>query len=135
MRSSRSRHSSSIRSENRRSDMEILAMGKVLTAVRIENLQDLFDVEKGALPADSRRFVDVADALVDTVATLLSLPKRFIEKLGLKLHRTRTACTVPGTVSFGVYEPVRLTIQDRDCVIEVAEIPDDCPVLIGQIPL
>ncbi len=26
-------------------------------------------------------------------------------------------------------------VQDRDCYVEVAEIPDECPVLIGQIPL
>jgi len=30
---------------------------------------------------------------------------------------------------------VRLTIQDRDCISHVAEVPKDCPVLIGQIPL
>jgi hypothetical protein len=29
----------------------------------------------------------------------------------------------------------KLPIQERDCVIEVAEIPDDCPPLIGQVPL
>ena len=26
-------------------------------------------------------------------------------------------------------------MQNRDCIVEVAEIPDECPVLIGQIPL
>jgi hypothetical protein len=26
-------------------------------------------------------------------------------------------------------------VQDRDRVIEVAELPDGCPPLIGQIPL
>ena len=34
-----------------------------------------------------------------------------------------------------IYEPVRLTVQGRDCVIEVSELADDCPVLIGFIPL
>lgn len=31
---------------------------------------------------------------------------------------TRTARTSAGTVSFGIYEPFRLTIQGRDCAIE-----------------
>ncbi len=31
-----------------------------------------------------------------------------------------------------LYEAVRLTVQGRDCVIEVSEIPDACPVLIGN---
>jgi hypothetical protein len=26
-------------------------------------------------------------------------------------------------------------VQGRDCVVDVADIPDDCPVLIGQVPL
>ena len=38
-------------------------------------------------------------------------------------------------VDCGVYEAVRLTIQGRDCTADVAELPDDCPVLIGQLPL
>lgn len=34
-----------------------------------------------------------------------------------------------------VYGPVRLTVQGRDCNSDVSELPDDCPVLIGQVPL
>jgi hypothetical protein len=34
-----------------------------------------------------------------------------------------------------VYEAVRLTIQGRFCSVDVMEVPDDVPVLIGQIPL
>ena len=38
-------------------------------------------------------------------------------------------------MSFGIYGAVRLTVLGRDCIVEAAEIPDDCPVLIGQTPL
>ncbi len=34
-----------------------------------------------------------------------------------------------------MYDAVRLTIQGRDCTIDVLEVPDGVPVLIGQIPL
>ena len=34
-----------------------------------------------------------------------------------------------------VYGAVRLTIQGRDCLSDVIGIPDDCPMLIGQVPL
>jgi hypothetical protein len=30
---------------------------------------------------------------------------------------------------------VRLTIQGRDCAIDVREVPDDFPVFVGQVPL
>ncbi|MFH1265537.1 MAG: retroviral-like aspartic protease family protein [Planctomycetota bacterium] len=115
--------------------MEIVTMGKVTVPARIENLQDIYLADTGAPPAEQIRAIEVADALVDTGATLLSLPRRFVEQLGLKRTRTRTARTAAGVMQFGIYGAVRLTVQERDCIIEVAEIPDECPVLIGQVPL
>ena len=115
--------------------MEIATMGKVLVAAKIENMADLWEVRQGRMDPSQIRSVEVTNALVDTGATMLSLPRRLIQQLGLPRHRTRTARTSAGAISFGIYEPVRLTIQGRDCVIEVAEIPDDCPPLIGQVPL
>jgi predicted aspartyl protease len=115
--------------------MEILAMGKVVVSARIENLSDLIRTNAGDIPSDQVRGVEVDDALVDTGATLLSLPSRHVAALGLKRQRTRTARTTAGVFSFGIYEAVRLTIQGRDCVIEVCEVSDDCPPLIGQVPL
>jgi predicted aspartyl protease len=115
--------------------MEIVTMGKVVVSARIENLQDAYDVERGVLRADQLRTVEVSDALVDTGATLLSIPRRLIVQLGLTRRRTRTARTAAGIVSFGIYGGVRLTVQGRDCIAEVCEVPDECPVLIGQTPL
>ena len=54
--------------------MEILAMGKVVVSARIENLSDLIRTNAGDIPSDQVRGVEVDDALVDTGATLLSLP-------------------------------------------------------------
>jgi predicted aspartyl protease len=115
--------------------MEILTMGRVVVSAKIENLSDLNRMGAGDIPAGAVRSIDVNDALVDTGATMLSLPSRLIAALGLKRHRTRTAKTAAGVVSFGVYEAVRITVQERDCVSEVCELPDVCPPLIGQIPL
>ena len=115
--------------------MEIVTMGKVLVSAKIENLADQYASQRGTIPAEQIRFVEASDALIDTGVTMLSMPKRLIAQLGLRRQRTRTARTSAGTVSFGIYEAVRLTVQGRDCVIEVAEVPDECPVLIGQVPL
>jgi predicted aspartyl protease len=115
--------------------MEIVTIGKVVVPARIENLQDIHLADSGALSAEQMRAVDVADALVDSGATLLSVPRRLVQQLGLKRTRTRTARTAAGVVEFGIFQPVRLTVQGRDCVVEVAEIPDQCPVLVGQVPL
>jgi predicted aspartyl protease len=115
--------------------MEILTMGKVVVSAKIENLNDSIKVNDGLLDVRELRMVEINDALVDTGATMLSLPRKMVAQLGLKKCRKRTARTTAGIVSFDIFEPVRLTVQERDCIIEVAEIPDDCPPLIGQIPL
>jgi predicted aspartyl protease len=115
--------------------METASMGKVITAAKIENLDDLFSVDKGFLKPEQVRAIEVTDAMVDTGATTLSLPKRYIQQLGLRSVRTRKARTIRGSTTLQMYGTVRLTIQGRNGVCDVIEIPDDCPVLIGQIPL
>jgi predicted aspartyl protease len=63
------------------------------------------------------------------------MPLRLLNQLRLKRLKTVLARTVAGRVSFGIFEQVRLTIQGRDCEARVAEVADNCPVLIGFIPL
>jgi len=115
--------------------METETMGRVTVAAKIENLGDLFMASKGLLPADQVRSIEVNDAWVDTGATILSMPESMIQQLGLEPIRARTAITAAGTVTVKVHGTVRLTVQGRDCPTDVTELPDECPVLIGQIPL
>lgn len=110
-------------------------MGKVLVTAKIENLEDLFHVSQGQLRAEQVRAVEVTDALVDTGATGLLLPKKLIAQLGLQPLRTRQARTIAGSVSLSMYRAVRVTIQGRDCISDVAEIADEFSAVIGQVPL
>jgi predicted aspartyl protease len=110
-------------------------MGKVFVGATIENLGDIEMRERGLLPPEQVRRVDVPDALVDTGASTLLLPKRLIQQLGLRHYRTRQARGVGGNVSMPMYSAVWLTIQGRECAVDVGEVSDDLPVLIGQIPL
>ena len=110
-------------------------MGGVLTEATIENLQDLWDVHRGLLASEKSRRITVAEALVDTGATTLALPTRLIRQLGLTKRYTKRTTSSRGLGDTDVYEAVRLTIQGRDCTVDVMQVPDDVPVLIGQIPL
>ncbi len=110
-------------------------MGKVIVTALVENLDDLTLERTGALASDQVRRIEVNDALVDSGASGLLMPKRLIAKLGLAPLRSRTARTVGGTVSVQVYRAVRLTIQERDCILDVTEIGDDLPVRVGRVPL
>lgn len=79
--------------------------------------------------------MEVPDALVETGAAMLSLPRKYIAQLGLVPVRQRPARTAAGMTTLQIYDVVRLTVEGRDVPCEVAELPDECPALIGQIPL
>lgn len=115
--------------------MEIAAMGKVLVAAKLENIGDVLKTAMGELPADAIRSVEVTDALVDTGATTLLVPRSLIEKLGLVQFRTRASRSLGGDMEMPMFSAVRLTVQGRDCTLDVGQIPDGFPVLIGQVPL
>jgi len=115
--------------------METPTMGKVVVTAKIENLEDLFKAKRGLLPEDQVRGIEVHDAVVDTGATTLLLPKRMISALGLEPLRTRHSRGLGGDFLLPVYGTVRLTIQGRECPLDVGEIGDEYPVLVGQIPL
>jgi predicted aspartyl protease len=112
------------------------AMGRVTAAATIENMKDLWEVECGMRPADQARKIALQDALVDTGATVLSLPTASIRQLGLrKLASKRVTSSQGGVTEADLYEAVRLTIQGRTCTIDVLEVADNVPTLIGQVPL
>lgn len=114
---------------------EQATVGRVLTTATIENLKDLYLSESGQRAPDQVRRLVLTDALVDTGATFLSLPTRHIQHLGLKPFRARKVVTASGPREAMTYEAVRLTIQDRECTVDVLEVPDEVPTLIGQVPL
>jgi predicted aspartyl protease len=115
--------------------METKTMGKVTVLVTIENLSDLLNVNSGALGPEAVRRVEVDDALVDTGAKLLSVPQRLIDRLGLIPLERRRARTSAGMAETQIYRAACLTISGRRCTVDVAAVPDDCPVLVGYVPL
>jgi predicted aspartyl protease len=115
--------------------MELSTMGRVLTEATIENLEDLWAVKRGLMPAEQVRCLNITDALVDTGATLLTMPTRLIQQLGLSRTATKRISNFKGKTEADMYEAVRLTIQGRTCTMDVLEAPDNVPVLIGQLPL
>jgi predicted aspartyl protease len=98
-------------------------------------MEDLWAAKRGLIPPEQARKITVSDALVDTGATLLSLPTGLIKQLGLDKVGTRRGSSSTGGGEAALYGAVRLTIQNRTCTMDVMEVPDTVPVLIGQLPL
>jgi len=114
--------------------METAAMGRVMTAATVENIGDVWNAKQGIILNDQIRKIEM-EALVDTGATLLSLPTRMIQQLGLEPVTTKRVISSKGSTESTMYSAVRLTIMGRSCTMDVMEVPDDVPALIGQIPL
>lgn len=110
-------------------------MGRVLAVATIYNLGDLIEVERGRLTPTDVRQVVVNDALVDTDATTLSMPRSLLEQIGLTKQYEKRAMTAAGERIMNVFGTAKVVIMGRDCVTDVLEVPEGNPVLIGQIPL
>ena len=66
-------------------------MGRVVVSAKIENVIDLYALSKRQIEEHEVRRVEVSDAIVDTGATLVGMPKRLIDQLGIE--QIRTSCS------------------------------------------
>jgi len=76
-------------------------MGRVVTEATISNVHDVVEAKLGKLPAEQIRKMTVSDALVDSGATTLGLPKQFIDQLGLTKQYEKRAMTAGGRKLIG----------------------------------
>jgi predicted aspartyl protease len=89
--------------------------------------------EEEFIKPEEVRQVVVKDALVDTGASRLSLPKPLIQQLGLTPVGKARSMTANGIVERTVYSEVEFTILGRTGSIQITDLPDSAPVLIGHI--
>ena len=110
-------------------------MGKVWAEIEVFNSVDEGMAIAGSLsPKDIRHIL--VTALVDTGATMLMLPEKVIEALGLNVTRTANSRVADGrVVKRKIYGPVKVKFQQRTMQTEAVAISNDVPALLGQIPL
>jgi hypothetical protein len=108
---------------------------RIKVGARIENLEDVFGLSRGAIEPSHVRSLAADDAMVDPEVLGLLMPSQLITRLGLRPTTLRPMRTPSGTVQVRMYDAVRLTIQERGRVMEVQEIQGDSPILIGRLPL
>lgn len=109
-------------------------MGRITIKIKVENAVDFALAQQGQKLPQEVRWVEL-EARVDTGASLLCLPKPEIEALGLNSIGTRRVTTANGRVNRPIYGDARLTVLNRTCTIDVIELPEGTPPLLGYIPL
>lgn len=109
-------------------------MRRITVTIAVENAFDASLAQQGKLSPNEGRRVEL-EALVDTGASLLCLPKPRIEELGLSKIGTRRVTTANGKVDRDIYGDARLTVLNRTCTVDVIELSEATPALLGYIPL
>ncbi|MBI4531899.1 MAG: retroviral-like aspartic protease family protein [Candidatus Latescibacteria bacterium] len=109
-------------------------MGRIVEKIKVANLFDERDTQQGKIKAKDVRGLEV-EVLIDTGATFLCLKKNLIEALGLVPLGQKTVKTSNGRVTRTIYSTVTVYLKDRFAQVNVTELPEDCPNLLGQILL
>ena len=105
------------------------------TQIELENQYDLVAVKLGVMNPEDVRKITVPDALVDTGATGLCLPTSLIEQLGLTPIEMTRAGAATGIVERTLYSEVQFTILGRTRSIQVTDLLEGSPVLVGHMVL
>jgi len=109
-------------------------MGRVNVRIRVQNWLDLELTAMGKTGKPPRAVE--AEACVDTGATGFYLRRSVIEQLGLRCIGEKRALTMFKRHDIRrVFSPVELEIQGRAAQVGVAELPDELPNVVGQVPL
>ena len=105
------------------------------TRIELENLKDLHLAEAGVINSEEVRRLTIENALVDTGATGLCLPKSLVEQLGLTPLRNIRVQTANGLRSAPFIHEVKYTVLERSHSIQVTDLAEDAPILVGHMIL
>jgi clan AA aspartic protease len=116
-------------------EKEEVKMEEVTVEAKIKNYEDEVLARRGLLKPEEIREVK-KEVLVDTGATMLTLPEEVVEELGLTRGRFIVASYADGTkkkrqIARGITIEVMGREAEVECVVEVRRTR----ILLGQIPL
>jgi predicted aspartyl protease len=102
--------------------------------LKVRNYGDMQKAAEGLIPATAVRAIEI-EAIVDTRATYVCLPRSDIEKLGLSFHRDIDIWTASGRVSRRLFSGAWVGLMERDTVMEIVENDEGTPPLVGSLLL
>ncbi|MEG4861368.1 aspartyl protease [Microcoleus sp. K1-B6] len=111
-------------------------MGQVITTITVTNFIDLVMAERGFIAAEEVRSVTLDNVVVDTGATLLSLPAPIISQLGLRQVGERDVETSAGIKKGRIFAGAQIIVEGREGRFDCLELPAGVSaVLLGVIPM
>ncbi|UBF23831.1 retroviral-like aspartic protease family protein [Kovacikia minuta CCNUW1] len=110
-------------------------MGITYAELELVNSDDLALVARGYLSEDQVRKLKVS-ALVDSGASMLSIPQSICNQLGLRILGEGDAELADGSiVQLDVAGPIEVRFQNRRTTVEALVVANETDVLLGAIPM
>jgi predicted aspartyl protease len=109
-------------------------MGRIIEKIKVVNQTDEILARQGIIASDQIHSIET-EVLVDTSAKFLCLRKSLIEKLQLAPMEQKWIKIRNSEAAQTIYSPVAVYLHDRYATINVSEISDDSPNLLGKMPL
>ena len=107
----------------------------VMAKAKIKNYDDDILARRGLLKPEEVREIE-GEALVDTSATMLTLPEEVVEELGLTKGRFITASYADGSKKRRqIARGINIEVMDREAEVECVVEAPGTRILLGQIPL
>lgn len=117
-------------------NLQAKQMGQVITTITVTNRIDRVMAERGFISAEEVRSVILDNVVVDTGATLLSLPARIISHLGLIQVGERDVETSAGIKKGRIFADAQIIVEGREGRFDCLELPEGVSaVLLGVIPM
>lgn len=110
-------------------------MGQVTATLSVTNHIDQILAERGFIDADTVRSIKLESVLVDTGATLLSLPTAVIEALGLPISGETSVKTSAGSIVTRIFREANLEINGRRSTFDCLELTGIDIPLLGVLPM
>ncbi|MEG4440215.1 aspartyl protease [Microcoleus sp. AT9_B5] len=117
-------------------NLQAKQMGQVITTITVTNRIDRVMAERRFISAEEVRSVILDNVVVDTGATLLSLPARIISQLGLIQVGERDVETSAGIKKGRIFADAQIIVEGREGRFDCLELPEGVSaVLLGVIPM
>ena len=110
-------------------------IGKIVTTLTVTNRADRVRAEHGDIGAGAVRSVTLDIMLVDSGATMLSLPADVIARLGLTVRREVPIVTAVGPGTARLFADAEIALMGRETTFDCLELPTGTTPLLGVIPL
>lgn len=99
------------------------------------NRGDEAAAERGYIPSNQVRSVELDHVLINTGARTLCLPKPVIDHLGLTLLKQVSVATATGISQAQIFQDAKINLLGREGTFECLELPGGRTPLLGVIPL